>query len=453
MLGVRGQGSATRPRPKLGPGGVPPATGGWAAWWPALRTALVWALAARAAALLAANGSRWMLQQGSAGARPLGDWLSVWDRWDAANLVKIAEHGYLSSTGDPAYPGSATAYFPGFPLAVRALGWLTGDLRLAALVISLLASVVAFTALYRLAEDRAGRGAGPPAVALLACFPMGVFLVAGYTEALFLAGAVPAWYFAARDRWELAGVFGAVAVATRTVGVLLVAGIAVDYLHRRGSLRRPGRRRAPATPGRLRALARRLRPAAATGPAVLTAGQPPPRGNGLLGERAAPPRRVAFGLGIALAPLVAWMAWLYWRAGDPLQFVTDQRTGWGRQLTGPVEAFQTTVRGALGDADTTWVFTWRLELIGAAAGLILLAWCLLRREWGWSVYTGLTMALYLLSTWYFSIPRGLLGLFPLPLLLAGAVRTRPQAFAVLLAVFAALFSLGVAVFVRGPWVG
>lgn len=480
MLDVRGQGAVARARGEARPSGTSPARDGWAAWWPALGIALAWALGIRVAALLVATGSRWMFQQGSTGPRPLGTWLSVWDRWDAANLVEIAEHGYLSDTEDPSYPGSATAFFPGFPLAVRAVGALLGgELRIAALVVSLLASVVAFAALYRLAEERAGQGTGQLAVALLACSPVGVFLVAGYTEALFLAGAIPAWYFASHDRWELAGLAGAVAVATRTVGVLLVAGIAVDYLHRRGVLRFPALRRL-ALADRLRKLAHRAR-GAVSGTGGTPSGSPDRKANGKASgtataksdgkaatarkpkpaarngtaprPSAGPPRRAALGLGIALAPLMAWMTWLYWRAGDPLQFVVDQRTGWGRKLTGPVEAFETTVRGALGQADTTWVFTWRLELVGAAIGLTLLAWCLLRREWGWSVYVGLTMTTYLLSTWYFSIPRGLLGLFPLPLLLARALRGHPQAFAVALAISASMFSLGVAVFVRGPWVG
>ena len=99
------------------------------------------------------------------------------------------------------------------------------------------------------------------------------------------------------------------------------------------------------------------------------------------------------------------------------------------------------------------MFTWRLELVGAVIGLALLVWCLRRAAWGWAAYTAVTMTAYLLSTWYFAIPRGLLGLFPLPILLAGVLRGRPQVAAAVLAASAALWALGVAVFVRGPWVG
>ena len=385
-------GTATRPVPSR-------------PWLVSLGVGLGWALVVRVAALLVATGSRWMLQEGSRGARPLGRGLDVWFRWDAINLAKIAEHGYLSHTGDPAYPAHQTAFFPGFPLALRAVGWVVGDLRVAGLLLSFAASVVAFTMLNRLAERR-WPGTGGLAVPLLACSPPGVFLIAGYTEALFLAGAITAWYLATTGRWWWSALPAGVAVATRTVGIALVAGLAVEYLAQR-----------------------RFRPRALR-PDVLA-------------------------LVLALVPLAAWMAWLAWRAGDPMRFAADQRAGWGRQLTGPLEALRTTLRGDYGDADTTWVFTWRLELVGAVIGLALLVWCLRPREaeWGWATYTGLTMAAYLLSTWYFSIPRGLLGLFPLPLLVARALRGRDQLFAALLAASAALFSLGVAVFVRGPWVG
>jgi len=410
----------------------------WRAWKVPLLVGFGWALAARAAAMLVATGARWMLQVGTQGPAPLGTALSVWRRWDASNLAEIAEHGYLSATTDPAYPPHATAYFPGFPLALRAAGWLTGgELTVAGLLVNLVASGVALAALYRLGEERIGPGAGQIAAGLLAFAPVAVFLVAGYSEPLFLAGALPAWYLAVRGRWWAASVPAALAVATRTVGVALVAGLAVEYLAQRRF--------------RLRAI----------GPDVLA-------------------------LAAALSPLVVWVSWLWWRTGDPLRSVHDQEEGWGRQLTPPVEALRTTVAAAYRTvADTTWVFTWRLELLGVAVGLGVLVWCLLHRrgapvagtvagtvaaaapdrggdreradeggpEWAWAAYTAGTLAAYLLSTWYFSVPRGLLGLFPLPLLLAGVLRRRPQLAASVLAISAGLFSLGVAVFVRGPWVG
>lgn len=399
----------------------------WRGWQAPLLIGFAWAVAARVAATLVATGARWMLQVGSQGPAPLGTALDVWRRWDASNLAEIAEHGYLSTTTDPAYPPHATAYFPGFPLLLRAAGWLLGgNLTLAGLVINLVASGVALAALYRLGEERVGRGAGRLAVSLLAFAPLAVFLVAGYSEPLFLAGAVTAWYLATRGRWWAASVPAALAVATRTVGVALVAGLAVEYLAQR------------------RFRLRQVRPD-------------------------------ALALVAALAPLAAWMGWLWWRTGDALRFVHDQAAGWGRQLTQPVEALRQTLEAAYGTvADTTWVFTWRLELIGVAVGVGLLVWCLLQRtgpphdaadpdgadargggnpEWGWAAYTAGTLAAYVLSAWYFSVPRGLLGLFPLPLLLAGALRRRPQLAAMVLAISAGLFSLGVAVFVRGPWVG
>ena len=389
--------------PQAGAAGTPePARRAWrhSPWLASLRVGLGWAVVVRVAALLVATGSRWMFQAGVHGSRPLGDALGVWYRWDAINLAQIARHGYLSDTPDPGYPAHQTAFFPGFPLALRAVGWVVGDPRLAGLVLSALASVVALSVLHRLAERR-WPGSGRLAVPLLACSPVGVFLIAGYSEALFLAGAITAWYLAERGRWWWTALPAGLAVATRTVGVALVAGLVAEYLVRRRARVRPD----------------------------------------LLGPL------------LALVPLGVWMAWLDSRTGNPLFFADDQQAGWGRTLTGPLEALRTTLRGVYGQADTTWVFTWRLELVGAVIGLALLAWCLWRAEWGWAVYSGLTMAAYLLSTWYFSIPRGLLGLFPLPLLLARALRGRDSAFAVLLAGSSMLCALGVAVFVRGPWVG
>src|SRR6266496_6198 len=116
------------PTPTGTPAVPPQDAGARAGWLASVRVGVGWAVVVRVAALLVATGSRWMLQEGSRGSRPLGDALGVWYRWDAINLAQIARHGYLSDTPDPAYPAHQTAFFPGFPLALRAVGWLVGDL-------------------------------------------------------------------------------------------------------------------------------------------------------------------------------------------------------------------------------------------------------------------------------------------------------------------------------------
>ncbi len=72
----------------------------------------------------------------------------------------------------------------------------------AGLLVSLVAGAVAAVALARIAAlHLPGSRAGGRAALFLLVSPCAVFLAAGYSEALFLALALPAWLAARRQRW------------------------------------------------------------------------------------------------------------------------------------------------------------------------------------------------------------------------------------------------------------
>jgi len=165
---------------------------------PADRAALGTWLASRAVLLIVSLYSRYVTPGGSSSS-----WLGLWQHWDWYRYLTIAEYGYTSGKG-PAYDPNITAFFPGFPLVLRAVHAVVRDWAAAGLLVSLVAGGVAVVALARLAqfeyESRhpgadpgSGGKAARTAVLLLVCAPAAVFLAAGYTEALFLAFAIPGW--------------------------------------------------------------------------------------------------------------------------------------------------------------------------------------------------------------------------------------------------------------------
>jgi hypothetical protein len=143
-------------------------------------------------------------------------------RWDAVWYLHIAEHGYPHTT--------EAAYFPLYPLLVHAAAWVTRSTIVAAALISLAAFLVALVALHRLTELELGSGAARRTVVLIAFFPAAVFFSAAYTESLFLALSVGVLLAARRERWALAGALGALAAATRSMGVLLIVPALLMYL-------------------------------------------------------------------------------------------------------------------------------------------------------------------------------------------------------------------------------
>ena len=145
-------------------------------------------------------------------------------RWDSNWYVDLATHGYRHEAVEP-------AFFPLYPLAVRGLGELTTSVIAAGILISAGSFFVALVLLGRLTELELGAEAGRRAIMLLAFFPAALFFSALYTEALFLALELGAFYAARRGRWAWAGVLGGLGSATRNTGVLLVLALAVLYLY------------------------------------------------------------------------------------------------------------------------------------------------------------------------------------------------------------------------------
>ncbi len=149
--------------------------------------------------------------------RETNPWLEVWQRWDALHYQAIAERGYRAFS---------TALFtpPLFPLLMRLTALLFNMNTLAAgLFISALASLGCLIALYRIALFEFGEEKiAFQAVLFLASFPTAFFLFAPYSESLFLLGALLAIYYARKERWWSAGLWGALAALTRIPGTLLL---------------------------------------------------------------------------------------------------------------------------------------------------------------------------------------------------------------------------------------
>jgi hypothetical protein len=147
-------------------------------------------------------------------------------RWDAVWYLRIAESGYGGSQ-------ARAAFFPLYPLLVRALatpfGASPAALLVAAYAVALAAFLVALTLLHRLVTLELGRPLARPALLLLAVFPAALYFGAPYAESLFLALAVGAFYAARTDRWAWAGGCAAAAAATRNSGVLLMLPLAMVW--------------------------------------------------------------------------------------------------------------------------------------------------------------------------------------------------------------------------------
>jgi Mannosyltransferase (PIG-V) len=172
----------------------------------------------------------------------LGDLLAApAARWDSAWYLVIAHYGYRPDLG--AYTASRDAFFPLYPLGLRAISALGPPPVLAGVLLSTIALAFALYGIHRLTTlELPGRGRAAPggdgaadaarlAVMLTAFAPMAFFFSAVYSESLYLALSVGLFWSARQGRWALVGVLGALAAATRSTGLVLALPALIIYLY------------------------------------------------------------------------------------------------------------------------------------------------------------------------------------------------------------------------------
>jgi len=280
---------------------------------------------------------------------------SRWNYFETLWYTSIAEQGYAPQ-GEYRFN---TAYFPataGFMEAGLLLGispvW-TG------LIVSFVAGGVAAVALGRLTQWAGGMPIWGVVAWVLA--PMGIFLAAPWSEALFCAFAFPAWVYARESRWLAAGALTAAATTVRINGLFLAISLAVMFLLAKKRSWREGW-----------------------------------------------PLLLPFGA------MAAHATYLGARTGRWLEWLSAQGDGWDRQLTDPVTSLANTIRLTWEfNADGTINSRFPMEVLTAALLIVFLVILARKRWWPEFTFVGLTVLALTTSSFYYSIPRNVILLFPI----------------------------------------
>jgi Mannosyltransferase (PIG-V) len=363
-------------------------------------------------------------------------------RWDSSWYLVIAHYGYRPELGS--YTSARDAFFPLYPLGLRALSDLGLQPVLAGVLFSLAAFACALYGIHRLStlelagSARTGSGVEVARLAVLvtALAPMAFFFSAVYSESLYLALSVGLFWCARQGRWAWAGALGALAVATRSTGLVLALPALMLYLYG------PREDRVPD-------FARRLRPRYRLRPNILW-------------------------LTLLPAGLGLYMAYLGLSGGDPLAPFHAQDV-WGRHFAGPYvgvwDGMKAAFEGArqLLSAQRTHVYfpiaagspfvsaghnLMLLAFLLAAVPLLVIAMRVLPLAYG--VYAIAALALPLsypvVPQPLMSLPRFLVVLFPLNMAFAAYLAARPRARMPALAISALLMAFFVAQFATWHWV-
>lgn len=181
--------------------------------------ALLWLVAALTLALFPGSLSPERATWDDALLHDAGDWIDVWARWDSFWFLRIADSGYH-------WPSSTPAFFPLTPLAIRAVGLVTGGhLVVAGVIVSLTAGAGATVLLHRLTTRLTDPATARRAVVALLVFPTSLFLGAVYSESLYLLTAIAALLLAERRQLRLASAVAGLAILTRVQGLALLPAL------------------------------------------------------------------------------------------------------------------------------------------------------------------------------------------------------------------------------------
>ena len=320
----------------------------------------------------------------------------VWTRVDASAYLSIASEGYSYAPTD-AYP--LVAWFPLYPMSIRALTEVVGDPVLAAVLVSgacgLAATVLFWNWMACTWLDRSQRVLSL-AVALLYAYGWFIFGVI-YSDAMFVCLAVLAFLLVERHHpvWALA-VTG-LATAVRPTGPALVLGVVLLVAERAGSVRIDD----SATGWRQRF------------------GVP---------TRVEPSRlpRALLAVPLAVIGAVAYSAYLGARYSEPLLWLRVQEHWSQGPSAGPESWFKVHMLAILiKEHDPAFIATAVPQTLLVIAGIVAVPFLGRRFGWGYAVYAAASLAIVAIgANEMVGAGRYLMGVFPYAALLGAYLASR-----------------------------
>jgi hypothetical protein len=334
-------------------------------------------------------------------APPLSILMNQFYHWDSLHYMAIAENGYVNHGEDQ----KNLVFFPLYPLLTRLTSIDASLANLSALLISNISSIIAAIYLFKLTRLDFNTNIAKRAVFYLCIFPTAFFLSAIYPEGLFLALAISSFYYARTGKWFLAGSLSMFASLTRIGGLILLPTLLIEYLH----------------------------------------------------QKQWNPRKIDLKILWTSLSILGFLIYLGINnqvSGNPFSFVGLERIYWN-QTFNPILGFQDALQRSIGGGFPQNVYG-SVQIIFAVSGLMAVIACIvLRFRFSYNIYMVLTWVLCISTSWWNSIPRYAIAMFPMFILLGIAERGRKMSFLIALTIVSfvvtlclltALFALGIFVF-------
>lgn len=147
-------------------------------------------------------------------------------RVDAEHYLYLAGNWY-QTTGSQAY---LIVFFPLYPVLIRIVSFITGDLIAAGYIVSYVCFGLACYFLFELARLDYDIEISKDSVLFLMLFPFGVFFAGLFTESVFVLLSILTLYMARKKKHFAACVFASLATLSRLPGTVLLVPIVYEYI-------------------------------------------------------------------------------------------------------------------------------------------------------------------------------------------------------------------------------
>ena len=151
-------------------------------------------------------------------------WLNPWTTYDSQHFLSIAQAGYTPRT---------TPFFPLYPLLLRFFGRNEISMAAGGVLLSNAAFFVGLILLYRLTRLDYDKKTSALAVWCLAFFPTSVIFSAVYTDAVYFACLVAAFWLARNGAWKICGLCAFLAALTRNAGAIIGVALFLEWWRQR----------------------------------------------------------------------------------------------------------------------------------------------------------------------------------------------------------------------------
>jgi len=325
--------------------------------------------------------------------------ISIWNTWDTQHYIKIAMHGYSNTI--IAERNLLVVFLPLFPLMIKIFSFVFQNYLLSGLIVSNLFYVVSVYYLYKLVSLDYKEDDALKSVIYFSVFPSAYFLHAAYTESLFIALTVASFYYARNDKWAISGILGMLSAMTRVTGILILPVLLIEYLHQKNFKK----------------------------------------------------ENIKYDIMWIFVISLGFLVYLiinFITYDNPFKFMEIQKDHWGMKLSFPLKGFLHAYSSIGHDSANYMLNQGWMQMFFAILGLALTVYSFFRLRLSYSLYCSINWLVFTSTSFWISVPRFTLTLFPIFIVLALLGRRKEINYAIIF-ISLLLYSLYLSEFVIFKW--